>query len=54
MIALRGAIHSDVLSLFMFHQGRLAMPHKGGGDREHATLLFCAGVLAFEVRGKGG
>ena len=30
------------------------MPHKGRGDWEHATLLFCAGVLAFEVRGKGG
>ena len=22
-------------------------------DWEHATLLFCAGVLAVEVRGKG-
>ena len=37
----------------MFLQGRLAMPQTRRGDWEHATLLFCAGVLAFEVRGKG-
>ena len=54
MIALSGAIHSGVFTSFMFSNGRLAMPHKGRGDWEHATLLFCAGVLACEVRGKGG
>ena len=52
MIALRGAIH-----VACFHHSCFCKAFGDAssrrGDWEHATLLFCAGVLAFEVRGKG-